>query len=182
MSVPFAAAVPDGFKAFALNSAYKNGDKTVIHMRLVNTLEAGHPYVLHSVAAARLNIAAPDAKVAFTEAQEQADGVTAKTSFRNISGASNLYTVDESGAAALYPGHEIGTFRIYFQIPPELAAPQVELQLEGMATVVSFDLIPADGKVYTLDGRNLGKLTEQQMRDLPRGIYVMDGRKIMLGK
>lgn len=51
-----------------------------------------------------------------------------------------------------------------------------------MATVVSFDLIPADGKVYTLDGRNLGKLTEQQMRDLPRGIYVMDGRKIMLGK
>lgn len=182
VAVPFAAAVPDGFKAYALNSAYKNGDKTVIQMKQVNTIAAGHPYVLHSVAPARLNIAAPDAKVAFTEAQEQADGVTAKTSFRNQPGATNLYTVDESGAAALYSGNEIGTFRIYFQLPPELAAPQVELQLEGVATVVSFELIPVDGKVYTLDGRNLGKLTEQQMRDLPRGIYVMDGRRIMLGK
>lgn len=93
MAVPFAAAVPDRFKAYALNSAYKNGDKTVIQMKQVSNMEAGHHYVLHSGAPARLNIAAPDAKVAFAEAQEQADGVTAKTSFRNQPGANNLYTV-----------------------------------------------------------------------------------------
>ncbi|MDD6227587.1 MAG: hypothetical protein PUA94_00910 [Bacteroidales bacterium] len=45
LAVPFAAAVPDGIKAYALNSVYKNGDKTVIQMKQVKTLAAGHPYV-----------------------------------------------------------------------------------------------------------------------------------------
>lgn len=48
LAVPFAAAVPEGIKAYTLNSAYKNGDNTVIQMKQVNTLAAGHPYVLPS--------------------------------------------------------------------------------------------------------------------------------------
>jgi hypothetical protein len=43
---------------------------------------------------------------------------------------------------------------------------------------------PATGKgVYTLDGRHISNDTStQRLKQLPTGIYIVDGRKVIIGR
>lgn len=183
ISLPFAATLPSGVTAYTIDSAVKEGDNTVITLKAVNSIEASKPYVVLADAALTFYVATNNAAVEFVESRIEKDGVVMMTGFNPADNTAflsvdGLYTVAEDGGYDLTEEQADGSFRAYFQLPASLRSSVVTLRLDGTPTGIdSITLVPADGIVYTTTGRALGKLSSAEIQSLPKGIYIVNGRK-----
>ena len=52
----------------------------------------------------------------------------------------------------------------------------VDDNLSTMIEVIPGELVPIDSDIYTISGQHAGK----SMEGLPRGIYIMNGKKLLI--
>ena len=92
----------------------------------------------------------------------------------------NVYTMDAAGEDFILGETEVGPFRAYFYAwEPVYAAEQLNIRsLNTFVTPVSYVTVTSTTEktgIFSLDGRKMGN----RLQDLPKGIYIMNGKKIM---
>ena len=148
-----------------------------------NSIEAGVPYLVKPTNTI-INPTYTDVTLAATAAQ----AVTHDNySFVAIYSPTNIYSADKSqrflktDGYLYYPSSESsGTLkgmRAYFIVPSGVS--NVKVNPDGMETTI--DEVPANkytvsGTIYDLSGRGVGN----DLRSLPQGIYIVNGKKIVV--
>ena len=109
-------------------------------------------------------------------------------SFNGIYEPTNIYTEDRTNlflktdGYLYYPLDEskgrLKGMRAYFVAPAGSSGVKVMVDdnLSTMIEVIPGELVPIDSDIYTISGQHAGK----SMEGLPRGIYIMNGKKLLI--
>lgn len=183
VALPFNAEVPAGMGAYTLASVETTGNTTEIRLAGVGVIEAGKPYIL-VVEGQSTNIpvvfSREKAEVNFSGANVSVGNVEMNATFLPVEGKAGLFTLDETGSDELLDNTDVAPFRIYFTLPESMQGNDVVLRFgDSGIHEVTVKLVPVDDIVYTPDGRSLGKLSDDELHRLPRGIYIRNGRKFI---
>ena len=184
------AEVPEGVEAYELDTDNSVGNKIVF--KKAETLIGGTPYVLHANNAATLKVAAETdnfnptldptpvtaANVTFHGNYLAKKGTLAEYALQKATvGDDNNLTFKKVGEGAT-----IGTFRAYFTINEgndEIVAYSISFggQTTGIGNIQAAKGNQKVNSVYTLDGRKVSE--SASLNNLPKGIYIVNGKKIV---
>lgn len=162
---------------------YDHADGTTMVFADDSQIEAGKPYLVKPDERIE-NPVYTNVTLSSTPAQNVEQG---GYSFNAIYGRTNIYTDDKthrflkSDGYLYWPTDEEAGYlkgmRAYFVVPA--SATNVKVNPDGTATAID-DLIIMndlrDNKVYDVSGR----MVSNDLRSLPRGIYIVNGKKIVV--
>lgn len=179
--LPFAttaSAFGDGAKVLEYDNT---SDGTVMNFKSTTALEAGKPYLV--LPSQRMeNPTFDDVTITATEPTAVGSDYKFVGTFSPIQlstttdlflGADNtLYRPSATSSA-------MKGFRAYFQMPSNASA-KPSILADGVTLSISDirDITPADGRIYTLQGQFVGTSKSA----LPAGLYIMNGRKVVIRK
>ena len=162
---------------------YDHADGTTMVFAEVSSIEAGKPYLVKPYERIE-NPVYTNVTLSATSAQNVEEG---GYSFNAIYSPTNIYSADrtnrflKSDGYLYYPTDEdagrLKGMRAYFVVPA--GASNIKVNPDGTATAID-DLIIMndlrDNKVYDVSGR----MVSNDLRSLPRGIYIVNGKKIVV--
>lgn len=195
--LPIPAALPDGFKAYELTGTF-DGNAEAYYLKFeehAGELSVSRPYVVKNEAAAT---AVPNIAIVNTEEKELrisenftlgVEGYTMKPSYQTITtrAADGRYTIqpgntDERPSFKVCDG-EIGAFRAYLEVSSDVlgSAKQIFIEFSDATGIrrATAEEISELFNVYSIDGR-LVKGKTQSVVGLPQGIYVINGKKVVV--
>ena len=179
-----------GFKAYTLSG----GNNSAVHFAdAKDKLEAYKPYLIASNGTPQLDgnnievkafnaaaLTSPAGKYKFVGTVTGMDNATAA--------AANAYILQDDGlfhkvttehSAAMLPA-----YRAYIVRNDGSGAKQLSVVLDGETTGIdgmTDDAMGTDGTVYDLHGRRMAdRLDDNTRRQLPAGVYIVSGRKVIL--
>ena len=179
-----------GFKAYTLSGG--NNSK-VDFAEVKNKLEAYKPYLIASNGAPQLDgdnievkafnaaaLTSPAGKYKFVGTVTGMDNATAAAANAYILQGDGLFhKVTTEHSAAMLPA-----YRAYIVRGDGSGAKQLSVILDGETTGIdgmTDDTIGTDGAVYDLHGRRMAdRLDDNARRQLPAGVYIVGGRKVIL--
>ena len=183
-----------GFKAYTL-STVQGTPSTVRFKRVTDKLEAYKPYLLTADGAPRL-----DGENLQVKAFHDDNLTTATTTGHSMTGtvegvdnataaAANAYILQNDGdfhkVTTEHSGATVPAYRAYVVCPKASAgAKTLSIILDGETTGidgVTKDASGTDGPVYDLQGRRMAdRLDDNARRQLPAGVYIVGGRKVVV--
>lgn len=167
-----------------------NPSAPVIHFTSAETLEAGKPYIVFATkdVAVDTKIVYADMQIDKSAASEAHEGVTFHgvydpTAFNEGADDVNMNVLivslkkmslqNPKGTGKLKP------FRCYFEVPDNFNAGAAKIMLDDEATTISLsdlDPTPERERYYNLSGQYVGSSASS----LPKGIYVKNGKKVII--
>ena len=179
-----------GFKAYTLSG----GNNSAVHFAdAKDKLEAYKPYLIASNGAPQLDgnnievkafnaaaLTSPAGKYSFVGTVTGVDNATAAAANAYILQNDGLFhKVTTEHSAAMLPA-----YRAYIVRNDGSGAKQLSVVLDGETTGIdgmTDDAMGTDGTVYDLHGRRMAdRLDDNTRRQLPAGVYIVSGRKVIL--
>ena len=179
-----------GFKAYTLSG----GNNSAVHFAdAKDKLEAYKPYLIASNGAPQLDgnnievkafnaaaLTSPAGKYSFVGTVTGVDNATAAAANAYILQNDGLFhKVTTEHSAAMLPA-----YRAYIVRNDGSGAKQLSVVLDGETTGIdgmTDDAMGTDGTVYDLHGRRMAnRLDDNVRRQLPAGVYIVSGRKVIL--
>ncbi len=179
-----------GFKAYTLSG----GNNSAVHFAdAKDKLEAYKPYLIASNGAPQLDgnnievkafnaaaLTSPAGKYKFVGTVTGVDNATAAAANAYILQNDGLFhKVTTEHSAAMLPA-----YRAYIVRNDGSGAKQLSVVLDGETTGIdgmTDDAMGTDGTVYDLHGRRMAdRLDDNVRRQLPAGVYIVSGRKVIL--
>ena len=179
-----------GFKAYTLSG----GNNSAVHFAdAKDKLEAYKPYLIASNGAPQLDgnnievkafnaaaLTSPAGKYSFVGTVTGVDNATAAAANAYILQNDGLFhKVTTEHSAAMLPA-----YRAYIVRGDGNDAKQLSVVLDSETTGIdgmTDDTIGTDGAVYDLHGRRMAdRLDDNTRRQLPAGVYIVSGRKVIL--
>ena len=179
-----------GFKAYTLSG----GNNSAVHFAdAKDKLEAYKPYLIASNGAPQLDgnnievkafnataLTSPAGKYSFVGTVTGVDNATAAAANAYILQNDGLFhKVTTEHSAAMLPA-----YRAYIVRNDGSGAKQLSVVLDGETTGIdgmTDDAMGTDGAVYDLHGRRMAdRLDDNVRRQLPAGVYIVSGRKVIL--
>ena len=179
-----------GFKAYTLSG----GNNSAVHFAdAKDKLEAYKPYLIASNGAPQLDgnnievkafnaaaLTSPAGKYSFVGTVTGVDNATAAAANAYILQGDGLFhKVTTEHSAAMLPA-----YRAYIVRNDGSGAKQLSVVLDGETTGIdgmTDDAMGTDGAVYDLHGRRMAdRLDDNTRRQLPAGVYIVSGRKVIL--
>ena len=179
-----------GFKAYTLSG----GNNSAVHFAdAKDKLEAYKPYLIASNGAPQLDgnnievkafnaaaLTSPAGKYSFVGTVTGVDNATAAAANAYILQNDGLFhKVTTEHSAAMLPA-----YRAYIVRNDGSGAKQLSVVLDGETTGINGmtdDAMGTDGTVYDLHGRRMAdRLDDNTRRQLPAGVYIVSGRKVIL--
>ena len=179
-----------GFKAYTLSG----GNNSAVHFAdAKDKLEAYKPYLIASNGAPQLDgnnievkafnaaaLTSPAGKYSFVGTVTGVDNATAA--------AANAYILQNDGlfhkVTTEHPAATVPCYRAYVVCPKASAAKTLSIILDGETTGidgVTDGTTGADGPVYDLQGRRVAdRLDDAARHQLPAGVYIVGGRKVIV--
>ena len=179
-----------GFNAYTLSG----GNNSAVHFAdAKDKLEAYKPYLIASNGAPQLDgnnievkafnaaaLTSPAGKYSFVGTVTGVDNATAAAANAYILQGDGLFhKVTTEHSAAMLPA-----YRAYIVRNDGSGAKQLSVVLDGETTGIdgmTDDAMGTDGTVYDLHGRRMAdRLDDNTRRQLPAGVYIVSGRKVIL--
>ena len=179
-----------GFKAYTLSGG---NDSKVDFAEVKNKLEAYKPYLIVSNGTPQLDgdnievkafnaaaLTSPAGKYKFVGTVTGVDNATAAAANAYILQGDGLFhKVTTEHSAAMLPA-----YRAYIVRNDGSGAKQLSVVLDDETTGIdgmTDDAMGTDGAVYDLHGRRMAdRLDDNTRRQLPAGVYIVSGRKVIL--
>lgn len=191
MTVPFAYnQIPDasnGTKFYELSASAKD-DAVTLRFTEVSTIEANKPYLVYS-GTGGITIPDPGAvTIDWNARTEAADGVSFVANYKaqQPAASENVYVIpagvtdQENITFQKSDNATIRPFRAYLTIE---SATKINITFGDEETTaisgISDDLMGALFRVYSIDGRHV-KSAGETMFDLKPGVYVINGKKVVV--
>ena len=180
-----------GFKAYTLSDRQES--RTAVHFKEVNgTLGAYRPYLLVSDAPARLDgenlqVKADRSSIVLYSGEYAFSGAVQEVVNRWLA-SDHAYILQDDGmfhkVTTEYPEATVPAYRAYITCPKTLGAKQFSVILDGETTGIGDVTNEAtDGKngpVYDLQGRRVADRLDDARHQLPAGVYIVGGRKVVV--
>ena len=180
-----------GFRAYTL--ADRQESRTVVHFKEVNgTLGAYRPYLLVADAPARLDgenlqVKADRSSIVLYSGEYAFSGAVQEVVNRWLA-SDHAYILQDDGmfhkVTTEYPEATVPAYRAYITCPKTLGAKQFSVILDGETTGIGDVTNEAtDGKngpVYDLQGRRVADRLDDARHQLPAGVYIVGGRKVVV--
>ena len=180
-----------GFRAYTL--ADRQESRTAVHFKEVNgTLEAYRPYLLVADAPARLDgenlqVKADRSSIVLYSGEYAFSGAVQEVVNRWLA-SDHAYILQDDGmfhkVTTEYPEATVPAYRAYITCPKTLGAKQFSVILDGETTGIGDVTNEAtDGKngpVYDLQGRRVADRLDDARHQLPAGVYIVGGRKVVV--
>ena len=181
-----------GFKAYTL--ADRQESRTAVHFKEVNgTLGAYRPYLLVADAPARLDgenlqVKADRSSIVLYSGEYAFSGAVQEVVNSWLASA-HAYILQDDGmfhkVTTDNPGATVPAYHAYIICPPQASgAKQLSVVLDGETTGIGDVTNEAtDGKngpVYDLQGRRVADRLDDARHQLPAGVYIVGGRKVVV--
>nr|WP_024992531.1 hypothetical protein [Hoylesella pleuritidis] len=180
-----------GFRAYTL--ADRQESRTAVHFKEVNgTLGAYRPYLLVADAPARLDgenlqVKADRSSIVLYSGEYAFSGAVQEVVNRWLA-SDHAYILQDDGmfhkVTTEYPEATVPAYRAYITCPKTLGAKQFSVILDGETTGIGDVTNEAtDGKngpVYDLQGRRVADRLDDARHQLPAGVYIVGGRKVIV--
>ena len=180
-----------GFRAYTL--ADRQESRTAVHFKEVNgTLGAYRPYLLVADAPARLDgenlqVKADRSSIVLYSGEYAFSGAVQEVVNRWLA-SDHAYILQDDGmfhkVTTEYPEATVPAYRAYITCPKTLGAKQFSVILDGETTGIGDVTNEAtDGKngpVYDLQGRRVADRLDDARHQLPAGVYIVGGRKVVV--
>ena len=181
-----------GFKAYTL--ADRQESRTAVHFKEVNgTLAAYRPYLLVADAPARLDgenlQVKADRSSSVLYSGDYAFSGAVQEVVNSWLASAHAYILQDDGmfhkVTTEYPEATVPAYHAYIICPPQASgAKQLSVVLDGETTGIGDVTDEAtDGKngpVYDLQGRRVADRLDDARHQLPAGIYIVGGRKVVV--
>lgn len=176
--LPFATTA-SAFGDDAKVEAYTSSSASAMIFKSTTTLEAGKPYLVWPSKIME-NPTFDNVTITATSPETVGDAYTFVGTYSPIQLIASTDLFLGAGYQLCRPTEtsgKLGGFRAYFKTPAGLAAkPALLVDGELLSINDVRDTSLAAGKVYTLQGQLVGTSTE----GLPAGVYILNGRKIVV--
>ena len=181
-----------GFRAYTL--ADRQESRIAVHFKEVNgTLGAYRPYLLVADAPARLDgenlqVKADRSSIVLYSGEYAFSGAVQEVVNRWLA-SEHAYILQDDGmfhkVTTEYPEATVPAYHAYIICPPQASgAKQLSVVLDGETTGIGGVTNEAtDGKngpVYDLQGRRVADRLDDARHQLPAGIYIVGGRKVIV--
>ena len=187
LCLPYELSV-QGFKAYTISGG---NNSAVYFAEAKDKLEAYKPYLITVDGVPQLGgeniqvkaykddaLTTPAGKYSFTGTVVGVDNATAA--------AANAYILQDDGlfhkVTTEHPGATVPAYRAYVTCPKGSGAKQLSIIIDGETTGI--DGVTngrADGPVYDLQGRRVAdRLDDAARHQLPAGVYIVGGRKVVV--
>ena len=180
-----------GFRAYTL--ADRQESRTAVHFKEVNgTLGAYRPYLLVADAPARLDgenlqVKADRSSIVLYSGEYAFSGAVQEVVNRWLA-SDHAYILQDDGmfhkVTTEYPEATVPAYRAYITCPKTLGTKQFSVILDGETTGIGDVTNEAtDGKngpVYDLQGRRVADRLDDARHQLPAGVYIVGGRKVVV--
>ena len=181
--LPFTAAVPTGVTAYEFSTADIANNQLVF--RSVSTMEAFKPYIIEG---SSLQVSTSENIPAIQPAEISiTSDITFTGTFQafTTTAADNMYVLTASSGTSNFKqsvGGKIGAFRSYMKFSPSSPSRNFTVVFDEETTGLrqaTTNEIEALFNVYSIDGRTVKSKTDSLI-DLPAGIYVINGKKVVI--
>ena len=181
-----------GFRAYTL--ADRQESRIAVHFKEVNgTLGAYRPYLLVADAPARLDgenlqVKADRSSIVLYSGEYAFSGAVQEVVNRWLA-SEHAYILQDDGmfhkVTTEYPEATVPAYHAYIICPPQASgAKQLSVVLDGETTGIGGVTNEAtDGKngpVYDLQGRRVADRLDDARHQLPAGVYIVGGRKVVV--
>ena len=180
-----------GFKAYTL--ADRQESRTAVHFKEVNgTLGAYRPYLLVADAPARLDgenlqVKADHSSIVLYSGEYAFSGAVQEVVNRWLA-SEHAYILQDDGmfhkVTTEYPEATVPAYHAYIICPPQASgAKQLSVVLDGETTGiggVKDGTTGLNGPVYDLQGRRVADRLDDSRHQLPAGVYIVGGRKVVV--
>ncbi|MBQ9678200.1 MAG: discoidin domain-containing protein [Prevotella sp.] len=176
VALPFAAEIPEGFKAYQLTS-YDSGLKTITFDE-VASLSAGVAYiVVNKSGDAKDFVATKNTAITLNFTEKETDITTAKTTAnltQNLDNSGDKYVLSDNKIKKLGSSAKVAAFRGYFTFE---TAPSRDLDVtleDGLSSGINNLKDGAIKEVifYDLNGHRVDNPT--------KGLYIVNGKKVII--
>ena len=180
-----------GFRAYTL--ADRQESRTAVHFKEVNgTLGAYRPYLLVADAPARLDgenlqVKADHSSIVLYSGEYAFSGAVQEVVNRWLA-SEHAYILQDDGmfhkVTTEYPEATVPAYHAYIICPPQASgAKQLSVVLDGETTGiggVKDGTTGLNGPVYDLQGRRVADRLDDSRHQLPAGVYIVGGRKVVV--
>ena len=176
--LPFAAELPEDVKAYELSTQSTSGSDNVLIFKEVEVFEANRPYLVKAESAFD-EITAENVSVSFAPAPAATEGYQLQGTYQNVADVTGYVLKADATDATFYKsgGANVPAFHCYLTA----TTPARSIKVMFDSTTTSIHEATADELhqilgTYSLDGLQL----KQGAISLQPGIYVIDGRKVIV--
>ena len=176
--LPFAAELPEDVKAYELSAQSTSGSDNVLIFKEVESFEANRPYLVKAESALD-EITAENVSVSFAPAPAATEGYQLQGTYQNVADVTGYVLKADATDATFYKssGANVPAFHCY--LTATTPARSIKVMFDSTTTGIheaTADELHQILGTYSLDGRQL----KQGAISLQPGIYVIDGRKVIV--
>lgn len=171
---PFSCALPSGITAYEYKEM-KSDD--VMTVTAVDNIEANKAYLMqNSNAEAAVTFTATNAAISAFEAPVT-NGLFGSTDVYNVGEQTDIYMLANDNAwHPATANSKSKPFRACFKAPVSAARLRIVVGGQTEISEISNPFTVGDDTIYTLSGQAIN----QNVKSLPRGVYVINGKKVII--
>ncbi len=176
--LPFAAELPEDVNAYELNAKTTNGSDVALIFKKVDAFEANKPYLINAESDID-EITADNVSVSFAPATAATDGYQLQGTYQNVADVTGYVLKNAATDATFYKSNGANVPAFHCYLTATSGARSIKVMFDDATTGIreaTADELHQILGTYSIDGRQL----KQGAVSLQPGIYVIDGRKVII--